>query len=272
MLAVNNGKLVAPGTTFASARAERLGAPVLRVLDPTTLRIEREIKLPTSTPNVVASGAGSLVLESPTSIARFDLSTMRVAWSVSIRGVSSATIDTSGEYLYDVLSPGSLTFPLQKRSAETGALLATASIPSVSEGFFSLAADGPNLFVSGGDPGGPGFLFFYRSSLLRLRSSSWWTGGATPGEIGGSTGPPFPTFGQFPAVDLSGGLLWVASYGQLACFNPTTGVLDAIGLPKAESVTGPIIVVRAGTYSLTWEGAGPNPGLVRLTLPRSCRG
>ena len=83
---------------------------------------------------------------------------------------------------------------------------------------------------------------------------------------------PLPHTSQFPLVDISGGVVWVASDGGVDCFNPRTARFEAFLRSTSWSnvLNGPIVVTRDGTYGVA-ASVQPGLGIMRLTPPVSCR-
>ncbi len=271
-LAFVDDRVFVAGVTWVSKNVEHTGPPMLFVLDPRTLQRTGEIALSGLGEQMSGGPQGLLWLALPYSLVRLDPSTGRVVAQVKIADEYSLALDASGDLLYDVV-PG--TKPeellLQERDSQNGRRIADASIPMFP--FFFLAATSDGVWAASGQPGSSGALFFYRTSPLRLVSASLTEGGGGVSEIGGTTGPALPSFSESPVADLSDGIVWVGSAGQLACFDATTGSLDAITEQLHQPiVTGPVVVTHNGAFSVaSLYAPTPGTGLVRLFPPAACR-
>jgi hypothetical protein len=251
----------------------------LVALDPMTLRRERFVPENSSLDSLSGSARGLLWAALGCTLVRLDPRTGRSLQVARVEGGTqcSTTMDQGDRQLYVVVGPDLLrgqpptpTLLLQERNASNGRLIGNAIVPSppANAGVWVSAVAG-NIWAAGGDPGINGRIYYYRASPLRLFSSSnGVVCQAVSSCADGGPGPSLPSTGEFPLVDISGGVVFVASATGGDCFNPRTARLDAIG--ETGIVSGPIVVTRTGAYGVA-ATVQPGLGIVRLALPTPCR-
>jgi hypothetical protein len=276
-----DGALWLIGVASYSRNARHVGPPVLEELNPGTLHRERIIALAgLADPDLVGGPGGILWLGwsdgGSCMLRRISPATGTVIAGdlahVSSGPCAGMAVDTAGDSLYVVSgSGGPPNFVLSRLNSRSGAVISTTSVPDISVDMV-VAATEDEVWISGGDPGANGSLLYYSTSPLRLVSASLNEGGTAGTEIGGATGPPLPTFGQFPIVDISGDVVWVGSDGQLACLDVAHGTtLASVEQRHAPVVTGAFTTVGAETWALAeFSAPGPGAGLVRVSPPRAC--
>jgi hypothetical protein len=246
----------------------------LVALNPITLRKERSVPDSSSLNSLTGFGHGPLWAALGCKLVRLDPRSGQLLQAVTVHAGTQCEIvmDNAANRLFVEVGPLALrgqpatpTLLLQERNGSNGRLLASAIIPNPpNQGAWLAAADG-NVWLAGGDPGVDGFIYNYRTSPLRLFASSC---GECADPTRGGPGTPLPNTGQFPLVDISGGVVWVASASGVDCFNPRTALLEAIG--RTYVVSGPILVTRDGTYGVA-STTYPGLGIVRLIPPAGCR-
>jgi len=246
----------------------------LVALNSMTLRKERYVPEASSHIALTGFGRGPLWAALDCKLVRLDPRSGLLLLAVMVRAGTQCELvmDNKTNRLFVEVGPLALrgqpatpTLLLQERNGSNGRLLASAIIPNPpNQGAWLAAADG-NVWLAGGDPGVDGFIFNYRTSPLRLFASSC---GECADPTRGGPGTPLPNTGQFPLVDISGGVVWVASASGVDCFNPRTALLEAIG--RTYIVSGPILVTRDGAYGVA-STTYPGLGIVRLIPPAGCR-
>jgi outer membrane protein assembly factor BamB len=260
---------------------------VLVALNPLTLRRERSVPVNSSLASgaldsLTGSGRGPLWAALGCKLLRLDPEYGQVLQAVTVRAGTQCEIamDTGTNRLLVEVGPTALrgqppapTLLLQERNGSNGRLLGSAIIPNPPNGWDWLSAYDGNVWLSGGDPGTCGSIYDYRTSPLRLFASSHGQECADlPVGVDGGPGASLPHTSQFPLVDISGGVVWVASDGGVDCFNPRTARFEAFLRSTSWSnvLNGPIVVTRDGTYGVA-ASVQPGLGIMRLTPPVSCR-
>jgi len=249
----------------------------LVALNPITLHRERSVPESSFYNSLTSFGRGPLWVALGCKLVRLDPHSGKVLQAVTDHAGTQCEIamDNAANRLFVEVGPMALrgqpptpTLLLQERNGSNGRLLGSAIIPNPPNGGDWLATADGNVWLSGGDPGVDGFIYYYRTSPLRLFASSCGEcADLIPGGDGGP-GTPLPNTGQFPMVNISGGVVWVASAAGVDCFNPRTARLEAIG--RTYVVSGPVLVTRDGTYAVS-ATVQPGVGIVRLTPPAGCR-
>jgi hypothetical protein len=268
------------GATFYSANARTVGPAELFKLNPLNLKIEARVRTNyLGYPTIFGGPKGIMWAEWRNQggcvLRRISSTTGEVMTKYQIRlrpgSCAGATLDTSGTYLYVAVTedgPGTLIYKLNGR---TGATISHIDVNGVSI-FESMAASGGHLWMADGDPGGPGDLEFLTTSPLRMVAESQMVkGDGGPSDLG-PHGYALPNFGQFPAIDISGGTLWVGSDAGVACFSPSRQYTEAF----VEQLVAPILTdsfARVGDQ--IWANAAfgepsPGDGLARIDPPVAC--
>jgi len=258
----------------------------LVALNPLTLRRERSVPVNSSLASgaldsLTGSGRGPLWAALGCRLFRLDPETGQLLQEVTVRAGTQCEIamDTETNRLLVEVGPTALrgqppapTLLLQERNGSNGRLLGSAIIPNPPNGWDWLSAYDGNVWLSGGDPGTCGSIYDYRTSPLRLFASSYGQECEDlPVGVDGGPGASLPHTSQFPLVDISGGVVWVASDGGVDCFNPRTARFEAFlqSRPLSNVLNGPIVVTQKGTYGVAT--VQPGLGIMRLTPPASCR-
>ena len=264
------------------------GLPTALVaLDPMTLRQERSVPVNSSLAfgsqdSLTGSGRGPLWAAFGCKLVRLDPGSGRFLEALTVHGGTwcDTVMDDEGQYLFVEVGPATPrgqsatpTLLLQERNGSNGRLIGSAIIPNPPNGGDWLSAYAGNVWLSGGDPGVCGSIYDYRTSPLRLFASSYGLECEDlPPGVDGGPGTSLPHTGQAPLVDISGGVVWVASASGIDCFNPRTARFETLLQSTSWSnvLNGPIVVTPGGTYGV---GATVQPGLgiMRLTPPASCR-
>jgi len=268
------------GATSYSADARNVGPAELFKLNPSNLKVEARVRTRYSGYPTILGGPKGIVWaewrnQSDCVMRRINSTTGEVIPKYHIRlrpgSCAGATLDTSGAYLYVAVTedgPGTLIYKLNGR---TGASISHIETNGVSI-FESMAASGGHLWIADGDPGGPGDLEFLTTSPLRIVAESQMVkGNGGPTNLG-PNGYALPNFGQFPAIDISAGTLWVGSDNGIACFAPSSQRTEAF----VAQVSGPILTdsfTRVGVQ--IWANAAfgqpsPGDGLARIDPPVAC--
>ena len=259
----------------------------LVALSPLTLQLERSVPVNSSLAygaldSLTGSGRGPLWVALGCKLLRLDPETGQLLQKVTVRVGTQCEIamDTETNRLLVEVGPTALrgqppapTLLLQERNGSSGRLLGSAIIPNPPNGWDWLSAYDGNVWLSGGDPGTCGSIYDYRTSPLRLFAFSHGQECEDlPVGVDGGPGASLPHTSQFPLVDISGGVVWVASAGGVDCFNPRTARFEAFLQSTSWSnvLNGPIMVTREGTYGVA-ATVQPGLGIMRLTPPNSCR-
>ena len=259
----------------------------LVALNPLTLRRERSVPVNTSLASgsldsLTGSGRGPLWAAFGCKLLRLDPETGQLLQAVRVRGGTQCEIamDSETNRLLVEVGPTALrgrpptpTLLLQERNGRDGRLLGSAVIPDPPNGLDWLSAYDGSVWLSGGDPGTCGSIYYYRTSPLRLFASPYGQECEDlPVGVDGGPGASLPHTSQFPLVDISGGVVWVASAGGVDCFNPRTARFQAFlrSTSWSDVLNGPIVVARDGTYGVA-ATVRPGLGIIRLTPPTSCR-
>ena len=259
----------------------------LVALNPLTLRRERSVPVNSSLASgaldsLTGSGRGPLWAALGCKLLRLDPETGQLLQAVTVRAGTQCEIamDIETNRLLVEAGPTGLrgqppapTLLLQERNGSNGRLLGSAIIPNPPNGWDWLSAYDGNVWLSGGDPGSCGSIYDYRTSPLRLFASSHGQECEDlPVGVDGGPGAFLPHTSQFPLVDISGGVVWVASDGGVDCFNPGTARFEAFLQSRSLSnvLNGPIVVTPGGTYGVA-ATVQPGLGVMRLTPPASCR-
>lgn len=261
------------GALWASASAPGsqagTGPQILVRIDPSTLAATGRTTVAATTGygGAVAAGPDGLWVATGSGLARVDPTTSSVADRVAIPGqVGRATLAVGGATLYDSVSRQEGVFVLQVRRADMGSLLASMTIRAAAPGGMDLAASASYVWAAGGFPGAPGDLDWYGIDPLRLL-------GATPGDppalSAGETA--LPRFGEFPTVDLSGGLIWIAGTGVLTCIDPISGVVEATTTSgSGPTILGPIVVTSTAVLAVVHNQDGAE-SVAPIKSPSACR-
>ncbi len=259
----------------------------LVALDPMTLRQERSVPVNSSRDSgsldfLTGSVRGPLWVALGCKLVRFDPRSGRPLQALTVHGGTwcDTVMDNDGQYLFVEVGPPTLrgqsatpTLLLQERDGSNGRLLGSAIIPNPPNTGDWLSAYDDSVWLSGGDPGTCGSIYDYRTSPLRLFASSYGQECEDlPPGVDGGPGASLPHTGQFPLVDISGGVVWVASAAGVDCFNPRTARFEALlrSTSRSNVLNGPIVVTPGGTYGVA-ATAQPGLGVMRLTPPASCR-
>jgi hypothetical protein len=177
---------------------------------------------------------------------------------------AGVAFDTAWRDLYVVTGGGGGNLALYKLDGRSGAILGHAALPSFSY-FVSIVATPDRIWIAGGDPGAPGALLYLTTRLHLLAKSPSVGNGPVPGVS------LLPDFSQFATVAYSGGRVWVASDGTVACFAPSSRVVLALYLQHhAPLVTDPLVVAGRADWADSSNGNPPPSGLVRVTPPAAC--
>lgn len=249
-----------------SRNCEHMGPQLLIELNPSTLGVERQERLPSkvgilgtelvgASPTtfwVIGSGAGNVCegwRVDPTSgvLAR------TAGFKFKSDGCAGVTLDTSATGLY--VAPAGFGGPpsvsLYRLDAETGHTEAHTSI-WVGGVYLSMVATPSRLWIASGGMGGDGGLTLLRASNLK--------------EIPAQ----FPDTSEYPTLNFSGGRVWIGGEGVLGCIRPSDSHVLATGLsPTRPFVTGPIVVVGRRAWGIADSGSGPS-GLARIFPPSRC--
>jgi hypothetical protein len=268
------------GVTHYSRNAEHEGPSVLYELNPLTLAKERELRTnlpgqisllgtPEGTLWEMSRGVNSCTLRRVDPSSGLVISTNRVSF---VKGpCGGGEFDAAGKDLYVAINtPTGENAAMYKLNGQSGALIAHSKIPNIAM-FTSMAATSKNLWIAGGDPGSDGFLLHLSTSPLKVVAESSFLKGDGEGEENlGPRGYELPTFGQFPIVDLSSNMIWVASDGGVACFLPTSKkALSYVDQRVAPIITSSIVAVGHSTWAISNFGSLGN-GIVRLAPSSPC--
>jgi hypothetical protein len=268
------GRLWVAGVTWYSPHATSEGPAVLTELNPVTLARIRQVPYRLGVTPGLFGGPGGLLMESSwlgtahsCSLSWLNPATGRAFRSLlvarNLGPCEGAAVDSSGRFLYVIVNGPSYDTTLYKFDARTGAVRARVRGLSQEPGGYGIVATPDRVWLSTGNPGAYGFLYYYLASPLRLIASSCVDVCTTRGKM--------PYFGQFPDTGLSSGRVWVASYGQLACFAPSSArALALVVQYHAPIVTNSLLEIDGRVWGST-DGQNPPSGLVRLSPPRSCR-
>jgi hypothetical protein len=270
------GNLWVTGVTFISKNATKAGPPVLEDFNPRSLHRLRVLRLHGSIQPALFSGPHGMLWGTWTgiyncTIQRINSSSGALMDHPTRFGAPCAgfAVDPGGRDLYLMTgSGGSIGAHLYQLDARTGRELHHIGVDLFGEGM-ALVSTPDGLWASGGPPGAAGVLYYFTTSPLRLVSASSGEAISSEPEVGGATGPVLPLFGQFPVVDISGGVVWVGSDGQLACLNLADHETEAvIEQENSPIVTGNFVVVGHMTWALA-DFSSPM-GLVRVNPPAAC--
>jgi hypothetical protein len=268
------GRLWVSGVTWYSPHATSQGPAVLTELNPTTLARMRQVPLHTQSDPALFGGPGGYLLRTPQfgnehscTLQWLNPDTGQAYRSVLVaRNIGRCmgfAIDSTGRFVYVIVNGPSYYMTLFKLDAASGAIRAEMRKPALAQDGYGIVATPSRIWVTAGDPGAPGFLAYFSSSPMRLLAESCVDVCSTKGKM--------PSFGEYPSADLSGGRIWVASDGELACFAPSSG--RALALVEQFHV--PIIassLLQADGF--VWgnaDGGNPPSGLARLSPPRACQ-
>lgn len=229
------------------------------------------ISVGSSWPVMTVGGAGTIWIASETlsgslcSVTKVTITShsMKVTPGPKVRASTCSAVAASGPDLYVVTQrpPNGIAI-VTKVEIATGEVLATASTPLGNVSVWGAVATPTTLWIASEDPGSYGGVTVVSSKTLK-----------TLGRPSYVSGPGFATqlFGQFPQIDESGGVIWVGSDGQLACFNSASfrpnAVVEQTSTPPL--VTGGFRVIGGSVWANSDEG-GVGGGLAIVTPPRSC--
>jgi len=259
----------------------------LVALNPLTLQRERSVPVNSSLASgsldsLTGSGRGPLWAAFGCKLLRLNPESGQALQAVKVPAGTQCEIamDNEANRLLVEVGPTALrgqppapTLLLEERNGINGHLLGSAIIPDPPNGLDWVSAYDGNVWLSGGDPGTCGSIYDYRTSPLRLFAFSYGQECEDlPSGVDGGPGASLPHTSQYPLVDISGGVVWVASAGGVDCFNPRTARFEAFLQSKSWSnvLNGPIVVTREGTYGVA-ATVQPGLGIMRLTPPASCR-
>lgn len=269
-----DGRLWVSGVTWYSPNATSEGPAVLTELNPATLVRVRQVPYRPGVSLGLFGGPGGLLMES---ISRGTAQSCTLTWLNPDTGrayrsklvardlgpCAGEDVDSSERFVYVIVNGPTYHMTLYKLDARTGVVRARLQGVLRVSGGYGIVATPRRIWVSEGDPGAPGFLLYYLASPLRLLAASCVDVCATRGKM--------PTFGQFPDVGLSGGRIWVASYGKLACFAPySSRALALVEQHHAPIVTNSLLEIDGRVWGST-DAKNPPSGLVRLSPPASCQ-
>jgi hypothetical protein len=202
-------------------------------------------------------------------LVQVDAAMGQVARSITLASHGNCSFAIGGSWLYVAGPYESGGYQrLEKRSASDGALVAMGTVPAAPETTAAtMAVFEGYLWVAAGSPGSNGNLYLYRASSLQLLGSNLSAIEAHP--VPGGTRLPF--FIGFPSVDVSGGTVSVGGAGNgadAACFDASTTVLESIGVPKPDNVTGDFVVRPQGTFGM---GGLSGESIVKVHPPAACQ-
>jgi hypothetical protein len=267
------GRLWVSGVSWYSPHATSEGPSVITELDPRSLvRIRQVVDGPGVSPSLLG-GPGGLLLETTSGRAQScTLSWLNPATGRAYRslvidrrlsGCLGATVDSSGRFVYVIVSGPGYRMTLEKLDARTGVVRGRLLEDNSSTGGYGIVATPNRVWLSAGNPGAYGFLYYYLASPLRLIASSCVDVCTTRGKM--------PYFGQYPDAGLSSGRIWVASYGQLACFAPSSArPLAIVEQHFAPIVTNSLLKIDGQVWGRTDDGQSQPSGLAQLSPPAHC--
>jgi hypothetical protein len=268
------GRLWVIGVTWYSPNATNEGPAVLTELNPATLARIRQVIYRRGVSPGLFGGPGGLLMESTSrgtyqscTLSWLNPETGRAYRSVlvarNLGPCAGTAVDSPGHFIYVIVNGPTYHTTLDKFDARTGVVLARLQMVSPAPGEFGILATPSRIWLSTGSPGAAGFLYYYSASPLRLLAATCVDVCAIRGKM--------PTFGQFPDTVLSAGRIWVASYGPLACFAPSSRrALALVEQYRAPIVTNSLLEIDGRVWGSTQE-QNPPSGLVRLTPPESCQ-
>lgn len=264
--------------TFFSADATSEGPAVLVRLNPLSLRVETRVRTKyMGYPTIVGGPKGLLWGEwrsqSSCTLRRIDpvsgVVVVRDQLRLSSGSCDGAALDSTGSYLYVSIDRGALGMAVYKVDGKTGAVISHIDVGEAGLSVSMVAVRG-HLWIAEGDPGTNGVLLFLAISPLRLLAESSLmdgNGGSTNLGPGGYT---LPTFGQFPSVDYSGGIVWVGSDSGLACFAPSSRRTLAYVLQRYSPIITDSFVRVGRSVWVNANFAQPGTGLARVDPPAAC--
>lgn len=269
------GRLWVSGVTWYSPHATSEGPAVLTELNPTTLARMRQVPLHTQSDPALFGGPGGYLLRTPQfgnehscTVQWLNPNTGRAYRSVlvarNLGRCEGFAVDSTGRFIYTIVNGPSYHMTLFKLDAATGALAAQIRELALAQGGYSIVSTPSRVWVAAGDAGAPGFLAYFATSPMRLLAESCVDVCSTKAKM--------PSFGEYPTEDLSGGRIWVASYGLLACFAPSSGRALASAVQYHTPIVSNSILEAAGRiWGNTDGGNTPPSGIALLSPPRSCR-
>jgi hypothetical protein len=269
-----SGRLWVSGVMWYSSHATSEGPAVLTQLNPTTLVRIRQVPVRTHAYPALFGGPGGYLLGTPQygneqscTLQWLNPDTGREVRSVLVaRDLGRCmgfAIDSAGRYVYVIVNGPNYDMTLFKLDAATGAVRAEMRKPALAQGGYGIVATPSRIWVTAGDPGAPGFLAYFSSSPMRLLAESCVDVCSTKGRM--------PSFGEFPTEDLSGGRIWVASDGELACFAPSSGRALALVEQFHDPIIASSLLQADGFVWGNADGGDPPSGLARLSPPRACQ-
>jgi hypothetical protein len=268
-----DGSLWATGSTLLPSKGA--GLPVLQELSSVSLRKEREVVYKSAWKPIFFNGPpgqlwgyGGWTKSPVCTVRQLNPATGATLLVYRLpRGTgecAGVAFDTAWRDLYVVTGGGGGNLALYKLDGRSGAILGHSAIPTFSN-FVSIVATPQRVWIAGGDPGAPGGLLYLTTGLRLLAESPTVGNGPPPGVS------QLPNFSQFASVDYSGGRVWAASDGTVACFSPSSRKVIALYVQHhAPLVTSPPVVTGSAMWAESNNGNPPQNGLVKVTPPASC--
>jgi hypothetical protein len=268
------GRLWVSGVTWYSPHATGVGPAVLTELNPTTLVRIRQVPLHTQADPALFGGPRYLLRTPQFGNER----SCTVQWLNPATGLAYRSelvarnlgrcmgfaADSAGRYIYTIVNGPSYHMTLFKLDAETGIVVDELREPALAQGGYSVVATASRIWLAAGDPGAPGFLAYLSASPMRLLAESCVDVCSTKGKM--------PSFGEYPTEELSGGRVWIASNGLLACFAPSSGRALASAVQyHAPIVSNSMLEADGRIWGNTDGGNTPPSGVAELSPPAACR-